>query len=146
MNTTIDKSSINENIALMLHLKESGVISRKREYIEDIDTYNENYEVLTDDEATERAGNYIKDSLWAFNASFLANYTNLDICIFEALSEKCEDTNDSVLSLIESTGDINDFVDEAIAIDGRGHFISSYDSDENEITHNKETYYIYRLN
>jgi hypothetical protein len=30
--------------------------------------------------------------------------------------------------------------------DGRGHFIASYDSEENDQDYDGETYYIYRVN
>ena len=36
--------------------------------------------------------------------------------------------------------------EDIIGADGRGHFLSSYDGNENEITIDDETFYIYRLN
>lgn len=38
------------------------------------------------------------------------------------------------------------FIQAAISADGRGHFMSSYDGEENEVTVNDQTFYIYRLN
>ena len=38
--------------------------------------------------------------------------------------------------------DFDDFIDDAVSSDGRGHFISRYDGDENE----QDGYYIYRCN
>jgi hypothetical protein len=58
-------------------------------------------------------------------------------------SKKCEGANNAILSIIEKTdGGIDGFVEEAISADGRGHFLSSYDGDENE----KDGFFIYRIN
>jgi hypothetical protein len=44
--------------------------------------------------------------------------------------------------LVEKSGKFNDFADEAISADGRGHFLSGYDGNENE----QDGFYIYRTN
>ena len=51
----------------------------------------------------------------------------------------CESANDTILALID---DLDEFVQDAISSDGRGHFLSSYDGEEVET----ENYYIYRIN
>lgn len=106
---------------------------------------NDDYLVLTDEEANEKAAEYIKDSLWAFNASFLYSQTNVPTEMFEALQAngKCEDNNDTIYNCID---DMEGFVEAAISADGRGHFMSSYEGHENEETVQGETFYIYRLN
>ena len=38
------------------------------------------------------------------------------------------------------------FIEDVVSTDGRGHTLSSYDGNENEITFNDEWYYIYRTN
>ena len=103
----------------------------------------EDYLVLTDEEADEKAKEYIKDSAWAFNASFLANFTDLPEEVFTAMQGKCESSNDAILKLIErSEGGLDRFIEEAISADGRGHFMSSYDGEEAE----EGQFFIYRLN
>lgn len=101
--------------------------------------------VLTDDEAEEKAKDYIRDSVWAFNPSFLASHAKdgVEEDVFKCLSEKCESSNDAVLSLID---DFDDFVGDAISSDGRGHFISQYDGHENIEEINGTEYFIYRTN
>jgi len=42
--------------------------------------------------------------------------------------------------------DEDDFIEEVISADGRGHTLSSYDGEEGEITFQNEWYYIYRTN
>ena len=42
--------------------------------------------------------------------------------------------------------DREEFIDDVIISDGRGHTISSYDGEEDEIEYNNEWYYIYRMN
>jgi hypothetical protein len=105
------------------------------------------YAVGTDKEADEACREYVKDSAWAFSPIFICNYCNLPQELAEALGamqqKKCESANDSILALIEKTdGGLDGFVDEAISADGRGHFLSSYDGNENE----KDGFFIYRIN
>lgn len=104
---------------------------------------NEEYMILTDDEADEKVAEYIKDSVWAFNPSFLSSHSGIDEDVFKLLQDKCESANEAVLKLIK---DFDEFVEDAVATDGRGHFLSSYDGYENEQEHDNETYYIYRTN
>jgi len=124
----------------------SNNLTEVEEY--DDDNYNNDYFVLTDDEADEKAADYIKDSLWAFNASFIAGETGLDTEVIQAIQDngKCESNNDVIYNLIQKCGDIDSFIQEAISADGRGHFMSSYDGNENEEKVNGNTYFIYRQN
>ena len=100
------------------------------------------YAIGTDEEATDAARANIKDSVWAFNASFLSGFCDLPEEVFEAMQGKCEGANDAFLSLVEKSGKFEDFADEAISADGRGHFMSSYDGNENE----QGEFLIYRIN
>lgn len=104
------------------------------------------YAVGTDSEADEACKEYIKDSAWAFRSSFICEYCNLPQELAEALeamqSKKCESANDSILALIKKTdGGLDGFVKEAVLSDGRGHFLSRYDGDENE----ENGFFIYRI-
>lgn len=103
------------------------------------------YLVLTDLEADSKTDEYIRETLWAFNASFIASHSThgwSDRCI-KALEkmqgELCEDANPIVAALIE---DMDKFIKDAICEDGRGHFLAFYDSCENE----SGAYFIYRTN
>ena len=108
---------------------------------------SQEYAVGTDMEADEACKEYIKDTAWAFRSSFICEYCNLPQELAEALeamqSKKCEGANDAILALIEKTeGGLDGFVEEAISADGRGHFLSSYDGEENE----RGGFFIYRIN
>ena len=110
----------------------------------------EEYVVLTDEEADNEAENSIRESLWAFNADFILEHTaaykhtsgEQDRDIILALQKMqetlCETANELVYALIE---DYEQFVDDAIEADGRGHFLSMYDGEENE----QNGFYIYRM-
>jgi hypothetical protein len=102
------------------------------------------YSVMTDAEADAAAREYILDSAWAFNHSFLCAHSKA----IDAIPEKayteiagklCEGFNPAVLAMID---DKDHFVNEAIKADGRGHFLSQYDSEESE----EGDFYIYRTN
>jgi len=139
----------NQQKALMQHL---GIEQDEAESLIE----SGDYLVLTDSEADETAREYILDSLWAFNASFIIGECGLDMSGEESLKsmqeKSCEGANDFIKSLIEKTCGIDSFVDSAVSADGRGHFLSSYDGEENEVTVNekrgeeKMTFYIYRTN
>jgi len=103
---------------------------------------SQEYLVLTDAEADDQAEAYIADSLWAFNASFLASETELPEECFTALCEKCENGNDPIRRIVDKTCGLKSFVDSAVSADGRGHFLSQYDGEENE----QGEFFIYRCN
>jgi len=111
--------------------------------------YGLEYAVGTDEEAQEACKENIKQSLWAFNASFILSHSKtgynpeLEKCLKEMQGKLCEGANSLVEALIE---DMDSFIEDAISADGRGHFLSSYDGNENEIDIDDETYYAYRLN
>ena len=109
-----------------------------------------NYEVLTEEQADARAKEEILNSLWAFNSDFIIqhckNFEKMDIYEVETAKKSlryaqencCENANGLVYALID---DIDEFVEDAINADGRGHFISFYDGVENE----QDGFYIYRV-
>ena len=147
--------------ALKNYLIESGEATAE-ELTEDVSAvYNENwktfeiigqeYKVLTDEEANEETADYIKESLWAFNAEFILQHSSAyeettnreDEEIIKARRYMqgvlCESANALVKALIS---DLETFISDAIEADGRGHFISSWDGIENE----SGDFYIYRTN
>jgi len=112
----------------------------------------------TDDEADEKCQERIKESLWAFNASFIVNssagYGDLTAeetaaaikAIEAAQQTQCESLNGLIYLIIGGEEGLADFTTDAIRADGRGHFLSQYDGDEYEATINGTTYYCYRAN
>ena len=103
----------------------------------------EEYLVLTDDEADEYATSEIKETLWTFNAAFLASYTGLHEAVFVALAGGYKDSNEAIMALINNAGDIEEFVQECIDADGRGYFIDNWYGEEIEL---ENDYYAYRVN
>ena len=117
---------------------------------------DQDYLVLTDDEADDAVRNEIEEMVWAFTPSFLSAHTDyIDEDVFKLLQEKCEGANDAIMSMIK---DFDHFVEDAVRCDGRGHFLAGYDHEEHEVTYlsvvredmcyktEKTTYYIYRRN
>ena len=111
--------------------------------------YGLEYAIGSDEEAQEACKEYIKQSLWAFNASFIIDHSKLEYssdvekCIKEMQGKLCESANDLVKALIE---DLDEFIEDAISADGRGSFLSPYDGNEEEINIDSEYFYAYRLN
>ena len=106
------------------------------------------YAIGTDEEADEAIKQYMQDSVWTFRPEFIASHTkagasNGMIKAITALQESCEDCNEDVKSLID---DMDEFIEDAVSADGRGMFLSPYDSEEQEIVIDGEYYYAYRVN
>lgn len=101
--------------------------------------------LLTDSESNEYCHEYILDSLWAFRPEFLSGETGLDVEVFRSIqsNDRCESNNEAIQALIKSTCGLESFIDSAIGTDGRGHFISSYDGEEHEISGDL---FLYRIN
>lgn len=104
------------------------------------------YLVLTDEEADEQAITEIKNNLWAFVPKFIiehitnVEYTkSLEDAISQMQANLCEEANDIIAAMVD---DVEEFCDDAIAADDRGHFIAWYDGKEIET----ENFFIYRIN
>ena len=110
--------------------------------------YGLEYAVGTDEEADQAVKQYIQDSVWSFRSEFIASHTkggatNGMIKAISALQKDCEGCNEDIKSLIE---DMDEFIEDAVSADGRGMFLSSYDSEEVEVVVDNEYFYAYRLN
>jgi hypothetical protein len=104
------------------------------------------YLILTDEEADEKAEEYILNSLWAFNSEFIIRHTDLPWDAQEMIQayqeDRCESANEPIKALIN---DLDEFIEDAILSDGRGHFINSYDGEETEIQFNDLFFFVYRM-
>jgi hypothetical protein len=115
---------------------------------------NREFAIGTDSEADSACEQCVSDSLWAFNASFILSECGLPNSLEEAIQawqeKECEGANEGLLALVEKTCGLDKFTRAAISADGRGHFLSSYDGNENDevVTYGteRETFYIYRTN
>ena len=102
---------------------------------------DEEYAVSEGEEAANKAARRaIEDSLCYFRPEFLADHSDVPEKVFAFLAGTgCFDDNEAYKAMIY---DLDDFVDDAIDADGRGHFLNSYDGVENEIGE----YFLYRIN
>jgi len=106
----------------------------------------------------------VRESLWAFNADFIARHArgDLDARAIKALKETqeklCEGANELIFSMVKS---FKKLCEEAVRSDGYGHFLNPYDGNEEEVTVKPEvldrmiaendhqgsrTFYVYRTN
>lgn len=137
MKTKVDLKT--KALAEYLGIKTNEVIEEMGNYSAD----GAEYSVYTDDEADASAKESILESAWAFNKNFLNAHSKaiaeIDEKTYSKLQEGCESINQAVLAMID---DKEHFIEDAIGCDGRGHFISHYDGEENE----QNGFYIYRTN
>ena len=118
--------------------------------IDDAENYIEadDYLVLTDEQADEAVREDIEQMIWAFTPSFLSAHTRVSEEAIKKIQELYEDANDALAEMIK---DFDEFVEDAVACDGRGHFLAGYDHEEHEVRYlsldnTTTTYYIYRRN
>jgi hypothetical protein len=106
------------------------------------------YIVCTDETADVGVKGQILSSLWAFSSNFLAGETGLPSEVFSCLQEKMsEDANETIHALVKATCGEASLVDSAVCTDGRGHFLATYDGDEQTYTTTKGiTLFVYRCN
>jgi len=115
------------------------------------DAEGKTFLVLTDEEADEAARDAVRDSLWACNASFLTSYIptlrneRASRAWQKMVSELCEDAGPLVEAMLGNR--LEECLGDAVSLDGRGHFLAGYDSEESEVViDNVSTFYIYRTN
>lgn len=117
------------------------------------------YAIGEDSECDTACEKYCEDSAWAFNADFIISQCGLPLEMVPAIramqEKQCEGANDAIVALVEKCGNgfsgSHSFSEAAISADGRGHFLSGYDGEENEESGgdsdgNSVDFYIYRLN
>lgn len=137
--------------ALAMHLDTEVTTDNKLVYdLHSFTVGTKDYLVLTDAEADERAAECVKETLWAFNPSFLADYipalhnAKAAAAWTKMVGEICEDATPLVEAML---GDrLDEMVEDAIAADGRAHFLNTYDGEEHEVTVNGVRWYVYRTN
>ena len=115
-----------------------------------LDAENGEYAIaFSKDESDKAVAEYIKETAWAFVPSFIIEHSEvLDYdepsrMIIKAIQEQYERGNEAILKLID---DLEEFVEDAIRYDGRGHFLSGYDGNEIEINVSDRIIYLYRIN
>ena len=109
--------------------------------LQEAELYEDDYLVLTDAQADEACSEYIRESLWAFHPTFLVSHccAGMTVQAIAKIQELYEDANEPLLRMVD---DFAHLVSDAIAADGRGHFLSPYDGEE----HEAGDYFIYRVN
>ncbi len=93
------------------------------------------YAVGTHAQATKAAKVNILDSLWAFNADFIARFADLDDETAKGLRKMQEEMSENANPLVRriiGEKNLTKFVSEAISADGLGHFLSPYDGQERD--------------
>lgn len=79
--------------------------------------------------------------LGCFNADFLSDVTGIDCEVFEAMQKA--DAYEAIGKLILSLDKLGELQEAYASADGYGHHFNSYDSGEEEIRVNGETYHVF---
>ena len=105
----------------------------------------DNYRFIKVSEIDTIQQNELKNDLYilgCFNASFIADNTNLSLKVIQALqkAEAFEELGELIID------DIETLQSEYSRLDGYGHHFAHYDGNENEITLNDVEYYYFKVN
>lgn len=105
------------------------------------------YLVYDDEEASSEAYNEAKRLLWAFKPEFLSPYLGMPAAEIALLSERlCEDAGPIFERM--AGDDLDTLINDAIGLDGRGHFLAPHDFEEIEMrvdgNGGPEYFYFYR--
>ena len=98
----------------------------------------EEYLILTQEEKNQRLRDTIKNDLWAFNANFILDFSDipLDDAILTAIKEMqeklCESCQPIMYRLIDGDNRLDEFVEDAVDASGAGNFLNRYDGEEIE--------------
>lgn len=98
----------------------------------------------TDEDMTKELADNIRESVWAFNAEFIAAHCSVDIdteMIKMWQEQKCEYANDAILRLID---DFDEFVEDAKGADTRANFLNRGDGTEDKATVDGVDIYAYQ--
>ena len=139
-NTLEETGASTEAVALALH-RGKLTASELEDAQHEIDM--EDTLVLTDEQADEWVREEIEEMVWAFTPSFLQAHTGVDADAIAIIQKECEGANEPIKAMIK---DFDWFVEDAVRCDGRGHFLASYDHEENHVRIDDIDYFIYRRN
>ena len=96
----------------------------------------------TKEERLEANKKSCEETLWAFVPAFIAKQTGIKEEVFSTLQTLCENANEAVRAIVDSTCGFETLVKAAAEVDGYGHNIATYDNREVELDCG---YYAYRL-
>ncbi len=143
----------NKMKALMAYLEETDIDELTEETYDHygLSVYSfgsQEYAIGTEEEVHEAVEQNIKDSLCYFNSQWIVDHIDTELPVKAIAAIQAEDTdgNETLFELISKLGDWSYFVNDSILADGRGHFLSSYDGEENEVFFEGVWYFIYRTN
>lgn len=143
---TAIESAKEQALAQHLNVSENEVDELRDGEVFEADSEPGEYLVLTEEEADDKAREEIEETLWAFNKSFLDSHSegiaSLSEEGFKAIQNQCEGANPAIRAMID---DLEHFADDAIATDGKAHFLANYDHEEHEEKVNGEWFFIYRI-
>lgn len=127
--------------------------------------FDDDWKLYDEDEREAALIEYCMNTCHYFDPWFLSDFTGLPESLFKTLATTTseDDQHNAVLTLIKGMGPKNDpqktanwceeanleeFARQAAKVDGYGHFLASYDGQEQEITNTKGqvVYYLYRIN
>ena len=93
------------------------------------------YLVVHPDDLPQLLETSIREQLWAFHPQFLAEATRLPEEVYTGLqaNDRCEVNNPVILKLVEVTCGLAEIVRKTEDVDGAGHYLATYDSEEIEL-------------
>lgn len=146
----------NKQFEINIYNESTEIFEAIYNHIETEFAEHDDFIVLDDVTKEEFTIERASQSLWAFNTTFIMNHLKTEVVadlseydrqelrksIEQIQGSLCESAN----GLIKGLTEWKEMIENAIDIDGYGHFLNGYDFSENEFEYEGETYYIYYNN
>lgn len=140
-------------LAAFLDVDESNVVMDEYVHYDNLSTFTvgeEEYAVGTEEQAAAAAEESFQKNIWALSNSYMARETGLDEELFAELDETAPEGTEN---LEEQTRLLDENAEGGsvgagrrfIAEEGRGQLLAGYDFQENEVSADGQTLFVYRL-
>lgn len=115
-----------------------------RAFIDGDDMHDQAYTVMSESDTMDYIVNSYSDEymLGCFNAWYIADNTNIPLKAVESLQKY--GAYSELGELILSDTSVEKFLEDAIALDGVGHFVSSYDGNAEDIHIDGSLHYVWK--
>lgn len=104
----------------------------------------EDYLIIKEENQLLLMMEYLKESICYFNAEWLSEYLTVPEDIISKMQQTMyEESNQALLNLIKNEYTLSEIANDALSVDGFGHFFNGYDGEVYEIEDKAyNTYYI----
>lgn len=147
----------NKQFEINTYIESSSLFEEIYNKVENMFPEQDDFLILDETTKEEFAKERVQETLWAFETSFVMNHLKLEIVqdlgggngyqeLKKAIQDAQENLCESANTLIKTLTNWENMIEEALEIDGYGHFLNGYDGEEHELEISGNTYFVYYNN